>query len=349
MAQETFVDLQCRLALAQQQLSEALERQAATDEVLRVISSSSGQLEPVFQAMLANAVRICGAKFGSLLLFQLNELRIVAMHGAPRAFEDLRRREPTVPIAVRHLVETRQPFHIRDLTTNETYANSPLVKLASARSVIGVPMLKDNELTGGIIIYRQEVRPFPDKQIELLTNFANQAVIAIENARLLTEIQDTNRQLQMASENKSQFLSAMSHELRTPLNAIIGLTEMMVYQCGALRHGKGAGAAAARESELGLTSLASSTRCSTSRRSKRASLSSIPPPSNLARLIDEVIGTVRQLAEQNKNRLTVDAQENLGDLTVRSYAAAADSAQSVEQRLQVHESRVRSRCEGDAS
>ena len=313
MAQETFVDLQCRLALAQQQLSEALERQAATDEVLRVISSSSGQLEPVFQAMLANAVRICGAKFGTLLLFQLNELRIVAMHGAPRAFEDLRRREPTVPIAVRHLVETRQPFHIRDLTTNETYANSPLVKLASARSVIGVPMLKDNELTGGIIIYRQEVRP--DKQIELLTNFANQAVIAIENARLLTEIQDTNRQLQMASENKSQFLSAMSHELRTPLNAIIGLTEMMA--TNAARFGtEKAQEPLQRVNRAGTHLLGLINQVLDLSKIEAGKLELNPATVNLARLIDEVIGTARQLAEQNKNRLTVETQENLGDLTV---------------------------------
>ena len=120
-------------------------------------------------------------------------------------------------------------------------------KLAGFRTILGVPLMREGVPIGVIALSRREVRPFTDKQIELLTTFADQAVIAIENVRLFDEIQDKNRQLQMASENKSQFVSSMSHELRTPLNAIIGLTEMMVTQRGALRHGEGAGAAAACE------------------------------------------------------------------------------------------------------
>jgi GAF domain-containing protein len=120
--------------------------------------------------------------------------------------------------------------HIDDVMEGPAYTERDPLRMATAhilgaRSLLAVPMLKENELVGAIVIYRQEVRPFTDKQIELVTNFADQAVIAITNVRLFDEIQDKNRQLEMASENKSQFVSSMSHELRTPLNAIIGLTE----------------------------------------------------------------------------------------------------------------------------
>jgi GAF domain-containing protein len=146
------------------ELRESLQQQTATADVLKVISSSPGELEPVFQAMLENATHICEAKFGTLLLFEDDELRLVAMHGAPREFEELRRRDPGVPIYVRRLVETRQIVHVADIAAEEPYASSPLVKLAGARSFVNVPMLKENELIGSISIYRQEVRPFTDKQ-----------------------------------------------------------------------------------------------------------------------------------------------------------------------------------------
>ena len=126
MGQEPVTDLERCLAHAQRELSEALERQAATDEVLRVIASSPGELEPVFQAMLASAIRICEAKFGTLLLFEEDQLRLVAMHGAPGEFEELRRRDPTVPIYVRRLVETRQIVHLANIAEEEPYASSPL-------------------------------------------------------------------------------------------------------------------------------------------------------------------------------------------------------------------------------
>src|SRR2546425_4524754 len=149
------------------ELSEALERQTATSEVLGVISSSPGELEPVFNAMLEKAVALCQAKFGNLVLFEDGELRMVALHGAPRPYEDLRRRDPIVPISavLGRLVETRQMIHVADLAAEERYVTSAIVKLAGARSFVGVPMLKEGRLIGAIAIYRQEVRPFTDNEV----------------------------------------------------------------------------------------------------------------------------------------------------------------------------------------
>ena len=179
------------------ELKEALEQQTATSEVLRVISSSPGHLQPVFETMLASAIRICGASFGVLFRTEGDAFRAVALHGASPSFAEERRRNPVLRpnpgTGLGRVAATRQTVQIPDVQAEPAYQSDPLrragfLERAGARTIVTVPMLKENELVGAIAIYRQEVRPFTEKQIELVTSFADQVVIAIENVRLLNEL-----------------------------------------------------------------------------------------------------------------------------------------------------------------
>ena len=483
------------------ELRESLQQQTATADVLKVISISPGELEPVFQAMLENAVRICDANFGTLQLRDNGAFRVAAMHNPPPLFAEARQGNPFIYPSSHNVlgrvIATQQLVHIADYRQELAYkerdpAAVSIVELAGARTVVLVPMIKEGELIGNILLYRQEVRPFTDKQIELLTTFADQAVIAIENARLLnelrartaelarsveelhalgevsqavnstldlqtvldtivakaaqisgteagaiyvlderqgqfqlsatfgmteeliaavrnmnaeiseavglatethepeqvadlrelpatrvtdtilragyrarllvpllrsgevvgalvvrrkapgefppktldllktfavqsvlaiqnarlfSEIEEKSRQLAEASQHKSQFVSSVSHELRTPLNAIIGLTEMMV--TNAARFGtEKALEPLQRVNRAGQHLLGLINQVLDLSKIEAGKLELNPQTVQLVPLIDEIIGTARQLAEQNQNRLLNEVPEDLGTLTV---------------------------------
>ena len=210
------------------ELSGALERQTATSEVLQVISSSPGELEPMFQSMLANATRICRAEFGNMFLCEGVSFRAVAVHGPASEWY---RREPLLdPVVLRNtplarVGESREVLHLLDLREDQSYLerNPRIVSLAEsagARTILGVPMVKEDRLIGAIFIYRLEVRPFTDKEIELVTNFAAQAVIAIENVRLLNELRESLQQ-QTATAGVLEVISSSPGDMKPVFESML--------------------------------------------------------------------------------------------------------------------------------
>jgi signal transduction histidine kinase len=233
-------------------------------------------------------------------------------------FDELLERYPIVPgrgtATGRAALESRT-VHIPDVLADPEYTWTEAQKIAGFRTALAIPLLREGNPIGVLALARSAIRPFTEKQIELAETFADQAVIAIENVRLFDEIQDKNHQLQQASEHKSQFVSSMSHELRTPLNAIIGLTDMLVTNPARFGTEK-ALEPLTRVHRAGTHLLGLINQVLDLSKIEAGKLELNPQKVQLAPLIDEVVGTARQLAEQNQNRLVVEAEPNLGVLTV---------------------------------
>jgi two-component system NtrC family sensor kinase len=309
-----FDELQART----EELSESLRQQTATADVLKVISRSTFDLKSVLQTLVESAGRLCSADYATITRQKDGVLFFAEAYGYSSEFIEYVKAMPVErgrgTATGRALLEGRV-IHIADVLADPEYTWAEAQRLGGYRTVLGVPMLREGIPIGVLTLARSEVRPFTEKQIELVSTFADQAAIAIENVRLFDEIQDKSRQLAEASKHKSHFVSSMSHELRTPLNAIIGLTEMMV--SNAARFGtEKAQEPLQRVNRAGTHLLGLINQVLDLSKIEAGKLELNPQTVQLAPMINEVIGTAGQLAEQNKNRLVVDVQENLGALTV---------------------------------
>jgi signal transduction histidine kinase len=228
---ESYTNLEQKVEDRTHELTQSLEQQTATSEVLRVISSSPTDVQPVFETILVDSLRICEGHYGVIFRFDGEAFHHAATANvSPELLAHLTSSQikPGRQSALRRVGLERQPVHIPDVLADPEYELPEPYRKEGMRSVLAVPLLRENSLIGAITIHRRDVRPFTEKQIALLQTFADQAVIAIENVRLFRELEEKNTQLEAANRHKSQFLANVSHELRTPLNSIIGFTRIVL-------------------------------------------------------------------------------------------------------------------------
>ena len=299
------------------ELAHSVEGLQALGEVTQAVNSTL-DLQTVLSTIVAKAVQLSGTDAGAIYVFEEAQrlFRLRATFGFSEeliaAVED---QYLGASDAIRQATQDKQSQETSDIGDEPPSPLREIAMQAGYRARLIVPLVSADRVVGALVIRRKHPGEFPKGTIHLLQTFAAQSVLAIQNARLFAEIEDKSRQLQQASENKSQFVSSMSHELRTPLNAIIGLTEMMV--TNAARFGtEKAQEPLQRVNRAGTHLLGLINQVLDLSKIEAGKLELNPQTVQLAPLIEEVIGTARQLAEQNKNRLAVDTPADLGALTV---------------------------------
>jgi len=299
------------------ELAQSVEELQALGEVSQAVNSTL-DLETVLATIVAKAVQLSNTDAGVIYAFdELDEtLRVRATYGLGDELVAAIRGQPAgASDALRRAIQDRQSLEIADIRDEPPSPVREIAMRAGFRARLVVPLVGTERVVGALVIRRKQPGKFRKETIQLLQTFAAQSVLAIQNARLFREIEEKSRQLQLASENKSQFVSSMSHELRTPLNAIIGLTEMMVKNAARFGTEK-AQEPLQRVNRAGTHLLGLINQVLDLSKIEAGKLELNPQTVQLAPLINDVIGTAGQLAEQNKNHLVVDAPENLGALTV---------------------------------